>query len=649
MTSLIPSRFSSLCAAAALLIALPAVVHAQVRSLDLEVVDSPLLDGRTFGDVGAYERLRGIAVGELDPDDPQNRGIVNLDRAPRNAEGKVEYRTQVEILRPIDLRGWNGALYHTVPNRGRRVIPEIALLERGFGFVQVGWQGDIAPTETNIVAMLPVAREADGSPVTGQAVEEWIFEDAATASTGALTYPPATLDPARAHLTVRRRQDSPRETPDDLRWRYVNDQQVRVERPAGFDGGAIYEFVYTARDPIVMGIGFAAVRDVISFLRHREEDAEGNANPFLPAGLPRIAVSIGVSQSGRFLRDLLYQGFNRDLAGEMVFDGMHPDIAGSRKTFTNFPFSQPGRWQKQHEDHLYPGDQFPFTYGVLTDPLTGRTDGIFARCLETATCPRVVHTDGEAELWQARASLVVTDPAGNPIELPANVRAYLLAGTQHGGGAGVHSPGPRFGNCVNPLNPMPIDEIRTRLTLALYDWVADGTEPPPSRYPTPGNGLVPPDAVRFPDIPGVEYTGSVNGLRVMDHTRYPPVEGKSYPVFVGQVDRDGNMLGGVHHPNLSAPIGTYTGWNLRRDGFSPGEQCAGAGSFIPFAESMAERLETGDPRLSIEERYGSRGEYITRVASEANRLVREGYLLRADANRLINEALRSGVGFLIPN
>src|SRR5690606_21404782 len=186
-----------------------------------------------------------------------------------------------------------------------------------------------------------------------------------------------------------------------------------IERPAGFEGGAIYEFIYEARDPIVMGLGFAAMRDAISFLRYETADRDGTPNPLLVEGrLPTWAISLGISQSGRTLRDMLYQGFNADLEGRIVFDGMHPDIAGSRKTFTNYPFSQPGRWQRQHEDHLFPGDQFPFTYGILTDPLSGRTDGILARCLETDTCPKIVHTDGEAELWQARASLVVTDPLG---------------------------------------------------------------------------------------------------------------------------------------------------------------------------------------------------------------------------------------------
>ena len=247
-------------------------------------------------------------------------------------------------------------------------------------------------------------------------------------------------------LSVRRTQDGKRERPDDLDWRYVDEREIEITRPAGFDGGAIYEFIYEAKDPIVMGLGFAAMRDAVSFLRYEPADRAGNPNPVAVDGeLARTATSLGISQSGRMLRDLVYQGFNEDVAGRVVFDGIHPNIAGSRKTFTNYQFGQPGRWQKQHEDHVYPGDQFPFTYATLTDPLTGRTDGLLERCRASDTCPKVVHSDGEAELWQARASLVVTDPAGGHIELPENVRVYLLAGTQHGGGPGVHTRPPGAG------------------------------------------------------------------------------------------------------------------------------------------------------------------------------------------------------------
>jgi hypothetical protein len=618
--------------------------HAQVTRFDVDVVESPALGGERFGTIGAYERLRGVATGEVDPADPRHRDIVNLDHAPRNARGKVEYRTTVEIFRPVDMGLWNRAIYHTVPNRGGDGAGEDALLERGFALVRVGWQGDIPSTERNVVAMLPVAKNADGSPMVGRALEELIFNDHERVSTAALTYPAASLDPSKATLTVRKDQSSPRTTPADMRWRFVSEREISIERPAGFDGGAIYELVYEARDPVVMGLGFADMRDVISFLRYETADAAGNANPLAAGGLADVAISIGISQSGRMLRDLLYLGFNEDVRGRIVFDGMHPDIAGSRKTFTNYPFAQPGRWQKQHEDHFYPGDQFPFTYTTLRDPISGRTDGLFERCSRSGTCPRVIHTDGEAEIWQARSSLIVTDPEGRDVTLPENVRVYLISGTQHGGGAGVHTRPSRQDMCQYVRNPLPLRDIRTALTVALYGWVADGREPPASRFPTVRDGgLVPPDELAFPSIPGVTYSGSANPLHLLDHRSIPPAQGAAYTVLVGRVDADGNMVDGVRHPNLAAPIGTYTGWNLRADGYGEGGQCAGSGTFVPFAETRAERIASGDPRLSLEERYADHAAYVRAVRAAADELVRERLLLRADADEIVRQAEESSV------
>ena len=616
---------------------------AQVTRIDLPVVESPALGGESFGAAGRYERLRGVVTGEVDPDDPRHRHIVNLDRAPRNDRGRVEYRATVEIYRPVDMTRWNRAIYHTVPNRGGAGAAERALLERGFALVRVGWQGDIAPTDANIVAELPVASLADGSPIVGAALEEMIFDDDASRSRYRLTYPTASREPSGGMLSVRATQTGRRQAPPDLAWTWMSDTEIEVARPAGFDGGAIYEFIYQAKDPIVLGLGFAAMRDAVSFLRHEAADAAGSPNPLAEAGLPRTAISIGISQSGRMLRDFLYQGFNEDVAGRIVFDGIHPNIAGSRKTFTNYQFGQPGRWQKQHEDHVYPGDQFPFTYATLTDPLTGRTDGLLERCRASDTCPKIVHSDGEAELWQARASLIVTDPAGEHVELPDDVRVYLLAGTQHGGGPGVHTQAPGRGMCQNLTNPLALADTRSALSVALHEWVAQGTEPPPSRFPTvAGGGLVASNAVAFPDVPGVTYSGSFNPLHVADHRSLPPMEGAPYTVLVGRVDADGNMVDGVRHPNLAAPIGTHTGWNLRRAGFAEGAQCAGAGSFIPFAPTEEARRASGDPRPSFEARYADHDAYVEAVASAAGALVRERLLLPADADRIVALARRSG-------
>ena len=634
----------ALVGATAIAVLLAADAFAQITRIDLQVVESPALDGQRFGQVGQYERLRGIAYGEVDPTDPRHREIANLEHAPRNASGRVEYRATVEIYRPIDMTRWNRAIYHTVANRAGAGAGEPALLERGFALVRVGWQGDIAPTDQNIVAYLPVAKNPDGSSIVGTVLEERIFNDAEPVSRARLPYAAASLDPGDTTLTVRRSQQAPRTTPADLAWSYVNATEIEIDRPAGFDGGTIYEFVYQAKDPIVMGLGFAAMRDAVSFLRYAEADRDGNPNPLAFEGLPSLAISLGISQSGRVLRDFLYQGFNEDLSGRIVFDGMHPNIAGSRKSFTNYQFSQPGRWQKQHEDHVYPGDQFPFTYVTLSDPISGRTDGLQERCATSNTCPKIIHSDGEAELWQARSSLVVTDPRGQHIELPENVRVYLIAGTQHGGGRGVHATTPSRSFCQNLNNPLALRQTRVALSIALYEWVEKGIAPPQSHFPTVANGgLVTATATGFPVIPGVVYSGSYNPLHLSDHRTLPPTQGDAYTVLVARTDADGNMTDGVRHPNLAAPIGTHTGWNLRRAGFAEGEQCGGTGSFVPFATDYTERQALGDPRLSLDERYPNHQSYVRAVSDAADALVQGRLLLRRDADEIVQLASGSGV------
>ena len=283
--------------------------------------------------------------------------------------------------------------------------------------------------------------------------------------------------------------------------------------------------------------------------------------------------------------------------------------------------------------------EVPFTYATLTDPISGRTDGLQERCAVSNTCPKIVHSDGEAELWQARLSLVVTDPRGQHIELPDNVRVYLIAGTQHGGGPGVHATTPTQGLCQNLNNPLALGQTRLALSVALYEWVVNGTEPPPSRFPTIANGgLVTATAIEFPDIPGVRYSGSYNPLHLYDHRSMPPTPGDAYTVLVARTDADGNMVDGVRHPNLVAPVGTHTGWNLRRQGFAKGEQCAGTGSFLPFAARRTERQSTGDPRRSVEERYPNHQAYVRAVSDAAGALVQDRLLLRGDADEIIELA-----------
>lgn len=612
---------------------------------------SPTFGGMTFGEVGSYERLLGYVEGELDPDHPRNARIANLERAPRNSSGKVEYRADIQILKPVDLSRGNRALLLDIPNRGNKRVtgawvnggPSLNdpvraehsgtgwLMREGYTVVWIAWEALVAPGGGRLTASFPVARQPDGAPIVERVRQEFIFGDLESPASATLSYPAASTDRSAASLTVRQYEADPRQPLES--WEYVNDRQIRIERPQGFDAGAIYELVYPARDPIVLGLGLAAMSNTVAELRH-----DDSANNPLAGGIDR-AFAIGFSQSGRILRDFIREGFNADEDGRIVFDGAVPVIAGSRRSNVNIPFGITGDYSRQHETHTTAGDQFPFTYEVLRDPISGRTDGIFARCRASATCPKTFHVDSDTEIYQGRASLVVTTPTGEPLQLPPDVRAFFLAGSQHGPAASaVRTPQAEFAE-----NPLPYDVYFRALLAALHQWVADGTAPPDSRYPSLEDGtLVPPRsaAAQFPAIPGHRYLGLVNELRLRDPAADPPVEGAAYPVFVVARDADGNNAAGVRHPFVEVPIATYTGWNLRRDGFAKGALAGLSGSFLPFPRTRAERLANGDGRRSIEERYRDHAAYVEAVRSAADAQVRDRLLLAEDADRIVEEAGR---------
>lgn len=636
---------------AALAWLVPAAAPAEVTRLVIE--SRQLLNGGAgFGEVGQYERLRGYAIGELDPGDPRNAGIVNLDKAPRNADGRVEYRTDVEIHKPVDAKKGNRTLLYEVVNRGNQLIPGFVhgtsplLLEEGFTLVWSGWQGDVARSGQNIIASFPIASNG-ATPIVGRSREEFVDRGTGT-WVGALTYPAFTMDRSQATLTIRERERDARQPIST--WRYLNERQIEVTHPGTpYDSGAIFEFIYPARDPLVAGIGFAATRDVNAFLQFEDRDGAGNANP-LGRKLIKRSLAMGISQSGRFLRDFLYQGFNEDEQGRRVFDGAMPIIPGSRKTWVNFEFAQPGRWSKQHEEHLQAGDQFPFAYNTIRDPLTGRRDGVLAKCRASKTCPKVMHLDGEYEVWGARGSLLLSDgdPSGpEDLRIPDDVRLYMVAGTPHGGSNLLVPTSTATGMCKNVNTPLGSRAVLRALLLALNDWVAEGRTPPESRYGSADDRtFVRSDraSVGFPAIPGVTYNGIFNSIRVTDYGVVPPHEGPEYGILVPRVDRDGNSRAGIRLPALEAPIATYTGWNLRRAGFAEDEMCASGGSYLPFARTAAQRQASGDPRLSIEERYRDHADYVRKFSRAAARLVREGYLRAADAEEMIAEAEALDVG-----
>jgi hypothetical protein len=625
-----------------------------VQRIEITERESPVFGGAEFGAVGAYERLHGIAFCELDPSHPLNAGIVNLDRAPRNERGNVEYQSEFRILKPLDLSRGNGMLVYDVPNRGNQPImvrlngapdgghPKTAgtgfLMHRGFTLVWSGWQGDVPAGNDRLTARFPIIEG-----VTGKVREEFIAEATGLLGDGniqevsddrfigSLVYPVA--DAAGATLTVREREADPRVTPPGLAWRLIDERHVEITRPTvpGYDRGAIFEFIYRARDPIVMGIGFAAIRDIVSFLRHAGDSPLRSAI--------RHAVGFGISQSGRVLRDLVYYGFNQDLAGRPVFDGILPVVAGSRRTCINWQFAQAGRYSRQHEDHSYGDDQFPFTYATLSDPISGRTGGILQRARDAGVCPKVMHLDTESDVWQARASLVATDTSGADITMPDEVRIYTVTGVPHAPFRPLSKPVMQL-----PGNPLSYGAFMRALLVALTEWVEHGIAPPDSRFPSRARGTLVPLAEareRFPRLPQVNFPAVLNELRLRDHSVEPPIETTQYPVFVQSVDADGNALGGIRHPLLDAPLATHVGWSLRAPGYGEGDLFTIQGSMIPFATTEAERQRAGDPRPSLATRYASRESWAAKLAEAANRLVADRLLLAEDAERLIAAARES--------
>jgi len=625
-----------------------------MRDVAVTGVASPAFDGVEWGPAGAYEWFEGRVAGSLDPEHPDNRFVIDLDKAPRDADGRVGWRADLCILRPADPARGNGWLFYDVLNRGQKLVWRMIaggaptnqprtieeaglgwLMREGYTVVWSGWQCDLVPAPGLMTADLPIATDG-GRPVTGRSREEYIDEGERPFFTGRLTWPAASLDPAEATLTVRNRERDPRAVPEGLGFRFLDERHVEIARPTvpGYDKGAIYEFCYTARDPAVTGIAFASVRDIVSALRHGTDEG----NPLVRGGRNPIrrAMLFGLSQSGRFVRDFLYLGCNRDLGGRLVFDAAMAMIPGSRKTFVNARFAQPGRYARQHEDHDFPGDQFPFAYLPVTDPHTGRTDDVLARCREQGTVPKLMHVDSESDLWSARGSLVATDCAGCDLPEPDDVRFYMLTGMQHGVPTAEDAR-----KAANPPSRLSYGAPVRALLRGLREWVDDGRAPPSSRFPSVAAGTLAPFETargRFPAVPGMRPIEVINEIRLMDHSRVPPVAGPAYPVLVPVPDADGMAEGGVHHPLLAAPVATVTGWNVRAPGYGEGDLPGVMGSLVPFAETKAEREAAGDPRASVEERYGDRAGWRAALRTACDRLVADRLLLADDAERLLAAA-----------
>ncbi|MBK8739520.1 MAG: hypothetical protein IPM02_08245 [Betaproteobacteria bacterium] len=635
--------------AAMLLCAAAFSTEAGIIEINVQSV-RPFADGTAFGAAGAYERVTGTAKGELDPADARNRVIRNLDRAPKNARGMVEYEVDFDLLRPVDAAKGNRKILFDVTNRGRKFVmswlmdgsglPQNAnnpltladagnalFLKQGYTLAWTGWDPDAPKTNNGMVIKVPVATD-NGKPIV-----RTIREELVSATRGpllrefTLLYDAATLDQSQARLTVRRRESDPKVEIPVTGWDYANARTIKLKpEGTGPQVGSLYEFTYPARDPKVLGIGFAATRDFVSFLRYEDKDAKGAANP-ARAGI-RTALAVGISQSGRYLRDHIGQGFNQDTRQRKVFDGVLAHISGVGRVFLNDEFGQPARTNTQHEDHFYPENEFPFSTASMADPVSGRSGALFRN---DGFDPLLIETNTSTEYWQKGASLLHTDPLGQrDVELPANARVFMIAGTQHGGRANLKSD---FGPCMNERNPHDPSPALRALLVALDAWVSEGKAPPASRVPTLKDGtLVAIDKLLFPAIPDFAIARLGNAIMLFgDWVNPKPDPAKAYRPLVSAVDSDGNEVAGVRLPDITVPLATYTGWNLYKRPFPEGELCDRDGSYREFASTKAERETKKDPRPSLAERYGTHASFAAAVKKAADQLVAEHLLLPDDA------------------
>jgi hypothetical protein len=652
---------SKLLAAVLLLAAAP--VHAEVVRLTV-ATRSDVLAGRPFGLVGPYEKLSGTIAFEVDPQNPANRIITDLDAAPRNARGRVEFSSDFYLIKPKDPARGNGTVLYEVSNRGGKGMigffnfasgsldPSEAehfgdgfLLERGFTLLWVGWQFDPPRRDGLLRVHAPVAGAVAGQPIRGLVRSDFVVSEtakqASLADRNHIAYRVATPNDPAAVLTVRESVEGARRTIPRGEWQFTEDG-LGVRMAAGFEPKRIYEVVYTAANPPVVGVGPAAVRDTIARLKFGAAPELG-----LPQGAIRRAIAFGISQSGRFLRTYLYYGFNGDEANRKVFDGVMAHVAGAGRGSFNHRFAQPSRDGHPFLNFFYPTDIFPFTDQPQRDPETGVEDGLLSHATKPEHLPSIFYTNSSYEYWGRAASLIHTSVDGTrDIPPPANVRAYLLAAGQHG--VAAFPPSRTIGQQAN--NPLDYRWVMRSLLVAMNRWVTDNTPPPANAVPRIADRtLVAPDKLAFPRLPGVNVATTPHKAYRADYgpdfiskgivSVEPPRLGSAYPILVPQVDEDGNELAGIRVPELSVPVATYTGWNLFNERSGPtGVLSSMQGSFIPLARTRADRQSSGDPRESVGERYRSRDEYLALIAKAARALVEQGYLLKDDVSRIVEQA-----------
>lgn len=608
---------------------------------------APFAGGIAFGDTGAYERLTGKASFAIDPSEEGLPWICDLEFAPRNAGGLVEFEADVDIVRPIDPAKGNRRLLFEFSNRGGRgAITRLCdgtgadmadpkyggngfLMRQGYTIAWCGWQGDLMSNGSNMTAYLPEARDT-GQPLRGRVRQEFIVDTEGVDTMPVSGGPNIQCYPVlgNASLTVREKEADPRVEMPSSEWQVQDKNALHVK--GGFKPGWIYELIYDTEGSRVMGLGFAGVRDFVS---HMKRDG----------GFEKT-YAYGSSLSGRVVREFVYEGWNRDTEGGQVFDAVITHT-GVGRLFHNQRFAQVGRYPRQHEEHSWASERYPFTFTSVPDPFSGKVDSVLKR---PDTDPLVMHCHTSTEYWHRHGVLTHTDPRdGSDVEIPEGARMFSFTGIPHGASV----PGPRWIGQAPPNSISPGPYLRACL-VQMDRWASGKGTPPPSRAPRKSDGtLTSAEEVlaKFPKVPGVLLPKGPSRLPYWNYgpdfdrgiiSVFPPeaVPGKEYPMQVPQVDADGNDIAGLRYPDVEAPVGTYCGWAVRKAGFAEGELLSTNGSFIPFARTKEERLASGDPRPSIEERYPSHEAYVGAVRRSAEARVKEGLMLEEDAKRYIEAA-----------
>lgn len=673
----------------------------------------PFAPGTEWGTAGQYERLTGTAYFEVDPRDPLNGIVINLDKAPKNARGMVEYSSPFLMLKPVDMARGNRKIWYAINNRGSctevglRAFPfpeatcapltaadvgaNNVLLQQGYVTVDAGWHGDGLQNRNRLFPKFPIATQHDGSPIVGPLRREYqtetnIFSQSLVGQPGWRAYEAADTATAHSTLSVRERAHAPNVIIPADRWafgRCPTGPESFVPTTTdicmfdGFVAFKIYELVYPAKNPIVMGLAHAVTRDLGSFLRYQTHDDAGSPNPLVVnaetegrergrrrgrdghgdgngTGIRRMYAS-GTSSTGMYLREFLYLGFNEDEAHRKVFDAVTVYSAATQRLFANVQFAHPTFYSGQDQHHDYTSNAIaPFTYAVTTDPLTGVRDGLLKR---PKTDPLVLQIDEELVFWQWKASLNVADSGGHSIRVPRGVRLYFQNGFGHVGASGLLAPSRVTRMCENNSQGLAAISVTPRALVQVIDaWADRGVEPPKSNYPRlDTNTLVSLSTYRasFPSIPNVQPPRVNNEAEVLNfgtdfgshggvQTVLPPVHGPRYNILVPRPDDDGTGMAGIETMWTRAPIGTNVGWNVRA-GFREPDLCGLNGSFIPFSRTKAERLANGDSRKSLEERYRTHDGFVKAVEKAAKELVRERFLLEEDAKIFIRAAQESDV------